>query len=125
MGSKHLSSQAIKMIHELHKEGKLFRDIAQIVGCAPSTVSNVLHRLSVNSAVICHSCRKTISGIRGAKFCPFCGSEIDADIWETYVLPAAELLNKANHAIIEKHATENTPAAYIDILADHITMDDI
>ena len=59
------------------------------------------------------------------RYCPLCGSEIDADIWETYVLPAAERLNKANHAIIEKHATENTPAAYIAILADHITMDDI
>lgn len=79
MGSKHLSPQTIKMIHELRKEGKLFRDIAQIVGCAPSTVSNVLHRMPDNSAVLCRSCRKAIIGIRGAKFCPFCGSDIRSE----------------------------------------------
>jgi LSD1 subclass zinc finger protein len=79
MSGKYLSPQAVKMIHELRKEGKRCRDIAQIVGCAPSTVSNVLHRTSDNSVVICHSCRKTISGIRGAKFCPFCGNDIRSE----------------------------------------------
>ena len=81
------------------------------INCADCGVTRRIHKYMPEGADV--------------RFCPFCGSEIDADIWETYVLPAAELLNKANHAIIENHASENTPAAYIDILADHITMDDI
>lgn len=59
------------------------------------------------------------------RYCPLCGSEIDRDIWETMIIPAAELLNKANRAIIAKHAEENTTPIYIDVIADHFTRDDM
>ena len=36
------------------------------------------------------------------RYCPLCGSEIDRDIWETMIIPAVELLNKANRAFIAK-----------------------
>ena len=48
------------------------------------------------------------------RYCPLCGSEIDRDIWETMIIPAVELLNKAN-----------TTPIYIDVIADHFTRDDM
>ena len=42
------------------------------------------------------------------RYCPLCGSEIDRDIWETMIIPAVELLNKANRAIIAKHTAKAT-----------------
>ena len=59
------------------------------------------------------------------RYCPLCGSEIDRDIWETMIIPAVELLNKANRAFIAKHTEENTTPIYIDVLADHFTRDDM
>ena len=59
------------------------------------------------------------------RYCPLCGSEIDRDIWETMIIPAVELLNKANRAIIAKHTEENTTPIYIDVIADHFTRDDM
>ena len=49
------------------------------------------------------------------RYCPLCGSEIDRDIWETMIIPAVELLNKANRAFIAKHTEENTTPIYIDV----------
>ena len=40
------------------------------------------------------------------RYCPLCGSEIDRDIWETMIIPAVELLNKANRAFIAKHTED-------------------
>ena len=59
------------------------------------------------------------------RYCPLCGSEIDRDIWETMIIPAVELLNKANRAIIAKHTEKNTTPIYIDVIADHFTRDDM
>ena len=59
------------------------------------------------------------------RYCPLCGSEIDRNIWETMIIPAVELLNKANRAIIAKHTEENTTPIYIDVIADHFTRDDM
>ena len=59
------------------------------------------------------------------RYCPLCGSEIDADIWESLVIPAAELLNQANREIVERHASDNKPAAYIDVISDHLTRENV
>ena len=69
-------------------------------------------------------CRKAYVSVN-VRYCPLCGSEIDRDIWETMIIPAVELLNKANRAIIAKHAEENTTPIYIDVIADHFTRDDM
>ena len=47
------------------------------INCADCGVTRRIHKYMPEGADV--------------RFCPFCGSEIDADIWETYVLPAAEL----------------------------------
>lgn len=81
------------------------------INCADCGVTRRIHKYMPEGADV--------------RFCPFCGSEIDADIWETYVLPAAELLNKANREIVERHASDNKPAAYIDVISDHLTRENV
>ena len=79
----------------------------------------------VKTAVAVKEVHKYVPDDTEVRYCPLCGSEIDRDIWETMIIPAVELLNKANRAFIAKHTEENTTPIYIDVLADHFTRDDM
>lgn len=58
-------------------------------------------------------------------FCPQCGSEIDGDIWENEIIPAFGNFHEINKRLIERHALCNVSPFYIDVIADHYTMDEV
>lgn len=93
----------------MHKKGDSMAYIK--IHCADCGVVREIHKYMPEGADV--------------RFCPLCGSELDADIWETLIIPAAEMLNKANREIVERHTTHSKPAFYVDLISDHLTQDNV
>lgn len=80
-----LSDERKQKICEMYTSGASYKEIKEATGCHSSTVQKVVKESGImprrtytkkpNAERICRKCRKHIS-VDGARFCPFCGSDI-------------------------------------------------